>query len=504
VNLNRGAELTPVVDGSGASVTGISNDTTLKPSASRFFSLHLQPIFVECFDLRIVLPDDGSVFPNLFARFPVPVSFALTLALSASLAGVQKEPQETLIRMSLTPMTAPRPALRYMLLPELKEMTPGNPIEGYLQSVIDQNPQGPQDTISKSALRLADRAARMDKPDWQILPKIRTEGFSLIISDVQGIRALAAALKERFQTEISSGHIDDALVTAKTMFAISRHMSEHPSLISQLVAIAIAHIAFGPLDELLQQPNCPNLYWAFTNLPNPLISLDRGMGGERLLLENEFRDLDDTAPMTKEQIKAAIRHIDRLRAFSPEANETTQVWLDARTKNPGLVEAARKNLVEYGIPEERAKLFPAEQVILLDQRMLIEVDRDDVMKLMNLPAWQALELSERAEKEKPRDKPLLAPLGVVFSKVRLAQGRLEQRIALFRHIEAIRMYAANHNGKLPDKLGDITVPLPVDPFTGKPFRYSLEGSTAHLRGNPPHGLENFVTYNLHYEITIRK
>jgi hypothetical protein len=81
---------------------------------------------------------------------------------------------------------------------------------------------------------------------------------------------------------------------------------------------------------------------------------------------------------------------------------------------------------------------------------------------------------------------------------------LEQRIALLRHIEAIRLYVAEHQGKLPEKLSDITVPLPVDPFTGKPFRYVLDGTTAHLRGNPPRGVESIAVYNLHYEITIRK
>jgi hypothetical protein len=89
-------------------------------------------------------------------------------------------------------------------------------------------------------------------------------------------------------------------------------------------------------------------------------------------------------------------------------------------------------------------------------------------------------------------------------RVRRAQGRLEQRIALLRHVEALRLYAAAHDGKLPEKLADVEVPLPVDPFTGKPFRYELQDGTAHLRGTPPKGEEKIAAYNLHYEITIRK
>ena len=71
--------------------------------------------------------------------------------------------------------------------------------------------------------------------------------------------------------------------------------------------------------------------------------------------------------------------------------------------------------------------------------------------------------------------------------VRRAQGRLEQRIALLRHVEALRLYAAGHEGALPASLSEVPVPLPDDPFTGKPFRYEVIGNTAHLRGTPAPG-----------------
>jgi hypothetical protein len=43
------------------------------------------------------------------------------------------------------------------------------------------------------------------------------------------------------------------------------------------------------------------------------------------------------------------------------------------------------------------------------------------------------------------------------------------------------MHAAEHHGQLPATLADIAVPLPDDPFTGKPFGYELDGATAKLR-----------------------
>ncbi len=45
---------------------------------------------------------------------------------------------ELLIRLNLKPAPAPTPALRYRLLPELREMNPGNPIQHYMKCMMEQ------------------------------------------------------------------------------------------------------------------------------------------------------------------------------------------------------------------------------------------------------------------------------------------------------------------------------------------------------------------------------
>src|SRR5262249_46603951 len=97
-------------------------------------------------------------------------------------------PAEMVIRLTVQPMAAPKPALRYLLLPELKEMTPGNPIPNYLKCLLDKDSFPNRETIGRDALRLADRAARMDKPDWQILLKVKTDGIGLLLPDLQKTR----------------------------------------------------------------------------------------------------------------------------------------------------------------------------------------------------------------------------------------------------------------------------------------------------------------------------
>jgi hypothetical protein len=428
---------------------------------------------------------------------------------------------ETVIRLTVQPMAAPKPALRYLLLPELKELQPGNPIEGYLrcfeeaqslllnkqpcerrnqlqaQPFLELSVQELQDA-GKFDLRQADWAARLDSPDWHLTLQIKTGGFGLLLPDLQQMRQLANALKARFQTEVALRRFDDALRTAKTLFAMSRHLGEHPTLIGNLVGVAIAYVAIEPLQEMLEQPGCPNLYWALTNLPDPLVSMVKGMEGERVLVAGEFRDLDSNVPMSKDQIKKLIQHIQKADIGSQKLRE----WLDGRIKDKRMVSAARQRLVEVGFGPEQLQRFPAEQVMLLDQMRLFEVHRDELGKLMNLPSWQ---MEALAGQIKPKEEPSLFD-GVISAlrKVRRVQGRLEQRIALLRHVEALRLYAADHDGQLPEKLSDIAVPLPPDPFTGKPFRYQVEGSTAHLRGTPPAGMEKEAPFNVHYAVTIQK
>ena len=106
---------------------------------------------------------------------------------------------ETLIRLTVQPAAAPKPALRYLLLPELREMNPGNPIQNYMKCFMEQQkfffdkesfqrrekllamplkelPAQELQDYGGFALKQADWAARLDNPDWQILLKLKADG----------------------------------------------------------------------------------------------------------------------------------------------------------------------------------------------------------------------------------------------------------------------------------------------------------------------------------------
>jgi hypothetical protein len=143
------------------------------------------------------------------------------------------------------------------------------------------------------------------------------------------------------------------------------------------------------------------------------------------------------------------------------------------------------------------------QVILVDEKRDYEVQRDERMKLLALPLCQIDSLGGSKKEESDGDG-LLADLLPHIIKLRRIQGHLEQQIALLRHVEALRIYAAKHDGTLPARLSDFSVPLPIDPVTGTPFAYAVDGVTAHIRGSSLQAEEKDPGSNVHYEVTLRK
>jgi hypothetical protein len=118
-------------------------------------------------------------------------------------------------------------------------------------------------------------------------------------------------------------------------------------------------------------------------------------------------------------------------------------------------------------------------------------------------AWSQSEAAEqRLKAVKAGLLTVLAELQPSIINCLDAQMRLDQRVAALRVVEAIRLYAAFHDGKLPEELNQVTeVPVPDDPATGKPFEYRRDGAAAVLI-LPEAGLRGRPTPS--YRITIRK
>ena len=129
------------------------------------------------------------------------------------------------------------------------------------------------------------------------------------------------------------------------------------------------------------------------------------------------------------------------------------------------------------------------------------------MPFDDLQQRRGRELDRELEKANPlgggEDRellPIAKNLLPAMQAVRAVQVRSERDIAALRVIEALRMYAAEHAGGLPAKLDEIhEVPVPLNPATGKPFVYHLDGAVAVLELPLSDGIPGV---NRRYEIKI--
>lgn len=277
------------------------------------------------------------------------------------------------------------------------------------------------------------------------------------------------------------------------------------------------------LEALLQEQGCPNLYWALTDAPQPYISMRPAFQGERLIFLGTFPGLDqcsrdpEAPPWNEEQVQKAAR----LLATDLQLNKLPEAVGKARM---GLLilgrhEEAKKALVAEGWSTEAVEKMPHMQVALL--HALLDYDRkiDEVVKWQAVPYWQGrekmMELESAARggvKLRPSAGPDAAPalpladlLLPAVNRVGLARLRLDRRFQAERIVEAVRLHALVHDGKLPEKLTDITqVPVPLDPATGKPFEYKPSGDRFTLKGTQLPEIAAYQGNVIWYEVTLKK
>jgi hypothetical protein len=338
--------------------------------------------------------------------------------------------------------------------------------------------------------------------DWGLQNQLKSEGIGLLLPDVQQLRELAAVLKVRLRGEIARGEFDNAVRSARTLLALSHTFDSHPTLIGQLVGIAIASLTLDALEEFVQQPGAPNLFWALTDLPDPFIELRKGLQGERVWVGKEFDALGRTAPLADAELAKLTEVLDAI-LHNPDEKKKRLVpsqWYREQAAAAASLTAARERLAGGGFnAAELGRLSPL-QVVMMDDFARFNEFKDEMMKWANLPYWR---LPPGWEGPKIPNGAF-AELAPALLRVKQAQARLQQRFALLAIVEAVRLHAAGNGGQVPSALDVVKLPLPVDPFTGRSFGYEVAGGKAVVRATPPADRVKDPTYNRVYEITIRK
>ena len=122
------------------------------------------------------------------------------------------------------------------------------------------------------------RASQCEYCDWQL--PIREYGFATLLAELQQTRSYARLLAPYARLQIAEGKYDDAIQTLQAGYALGRHVANGPTFVHNLVGCSIVGMMSDQVRELIQQPEAPNLYWALTDLPRPIIDFRSGTDAE--------------------------------------------------------------------------------------------------------------------------------------------------------------------------------------------------------------------------------
>jgi hypothetical protein len=492
--------------------------------------------------------------------------FCTTAALSQSeatkTAPAQKPPDPPPVVITIRPAAEPVPALKYRFAPERRSLIRGNAALFYHRAILfvheEDNsarrslpektdtapkPLTPNQKLGNwaalpigelpreearaalehfgQAVKEVELGARRTTCDWEF--DQRTEGIQLLLSEIQEVRQLARILAVKIRLAILDGKTDEALHWIDVGMTMGRHVAHGPTLIQALIGIAIDSVMAQCLIDLTQAPGAPNLYWALADRPRPFIDPRYPFEGERYLLEKELPELNE--------LDSHVWSVDEARHFADElqrklfalASETEYPSSDSHdltstVRRLGIAAIAAKiypeakeALIAQGWSADRVEAMPVIQVAALHTILEYQKLRDNTYKWLNQPNAQSFDKVDQAFKATMSDRmknPLLTMFSMLMpaiSSARFAFVRLERQLDAIQTIEAIRLYANSHAGALPPNLAAITdVPIPLDPATGNPFDYQLQGDSATLSAPSPPGMSDVPALRLHYLLKLAK
>lgn len=444
------------------------------------------------------------------------LGIVVSVTRSASAADAVRDETPT-VELTVSPAGEPVPALKYRLVTPLGERKKGNAALAYYRAVVEWEPfvrasrkfLGPQldtwletplDKLPQSEIaaqlerfesiyKELERAARRDHCEWEV--PLESDGMNTLITEFQELRRPAMVVALRARLQMARGDFAGACQTMSVNYQLCRNLGKSPIMILSLIGCADAHTTRSQVETFVQQPNAPNLYWALSELPVPLVGFRSAVEGESRLPEYSFPEIVEFLPRPLSREEAA-RLSDRLLKRWLGINDVGDNLESARTKFALMAAshytADKATLIEAGRSKEEIAAMPVGQVVWLASYYRWQLASQDLMKWSFVASWQQKPGYQRSEGKfarwatELRDAPfefvnLLPAIGSGFDAI----SRTDREIALLRTVEALRLYAHAHQGQLPESLAKVVdVPIPADPVTGQAFPYRLNDGTAVL------------------------
>lgn len=325
------------------------------------------------------------------------------------------------------------------------------------------------------------RAGSMSFADWQY--PLRSENpYSILLPDIQSQRHLVGrGMTGWIKQRLSKGEIDQALEGIQAQLSCARHCAATPVVVCHLVGLAIANIGFENLELAIQTGNCPNMYWALAKLSPTLHDLGPMVRWE--LWASPARLKEPVPPIGDDAWVKIANQFVQVFAEMTDAKYTVEESIALKRNMDRVATLALSESMNFS--ETEVERMTVEERIMRWLDFHHRRFRTHVEPLAYQTPMQVIAAKAKIEAENnlllESTGAKTSPYPIVLTVGILACRNFERRAKFLQTIEAIRDHMSKNKGHLPEKLIDLELPAPNDPFTEKPFLYELNGKTARLR-----------------------
>ncbi len=301
--------------------------------------------------------------------------------------------------------------------------------------------------MERAAAAIQEARKLADRPRGRFQIAYSRDYISTLMPNIQDARQTAQVLSYDALFRAQSGDLDGAVVSCRALVNNGRSLGDEPTLIAQLVRMAIRAIAAGQAERTVGQgePDADGLAGLQRALEEeaeePLFQYC--MRGERAGMDRLMQSLQDGGTSVK-QMQGLLNSGSRRNGGW--AGEELTLYL------PGTVTNNRAALLErMNRMVEISKLPPGEQAARLDEQKATFAKEPLLVRELLLTATEKIAEAER------RTRGLLrcTAAGLAAERYRRKYGRWPE--------------------KLDDLKGEFLRQVPLDPYDGRPLRYRKDG-----------------------------
>ena len=335
--------------------------------------------------------------------------------------------------------------------------------------------------------------------------------------EFSNLRTLGSVVDLNARLNLANQDFDSAVQHMQVHLAMAGHLIGHPDFFHSDQGIVIAENALKTIEEFIQQPDSPNLYWFLS------LSL-REFTNSRLIpsIKARRKFFDSLFPSIRDWESQDLDVQDtgqRFRKFVDSLGQENSNVLSIDTTVVAELSAdSRKNLIQTGLSEEFVSGMSELQAVVLDRIFQIRMRIDHLESLLKIEFDDA-ETNVLVTKVANDLHSLEVSMDMVltggyltndmneipnFAKRFSRYMAVKQRMEMLRLIESVRFHAKLRDGKIPESLQKLDkLNVPLDPATMRPFVYSVDRNTVQISSDIDGSLNKQTHQELGYSISLR-